>query len=93
MGSLNDEMIDDMMKHYIPDSDGFQNVQPPEGWVEEEQARVESLEDIQLGVIPDGLPQREDRVAVWFSPEELVILKEILEAYSCGGFCQSGLLS
>lgn len=83
MGSLNDEMIDDCMKNYMPDLDGFQNVQPPEGWTppEEETKEIQKVNVFTFVDSPTEVPFRSDIINVAFTPEQLHLLNEVLKRH------------
>jgi hypothetical protein len=62
---------------------GFHNVDPPADFYEEQDAKAEeALKFIEMNDTETDVPHRSDKVRVALSPEQLVILTEILEKYS-----------
>jgi hypothetical protein len=86
MGKHKDDEDVERAKYMLTPEDfdgGFHNVEPPaEFYAEEEKKASEAETFIGMDDSFNGIPHKTDRVQVVFSPEELVILTQVLENYS-----------
>lgn len=76
-------MEDRDLERFPFDVDGFQNVQPPEGWIPpEEEPYVEDTSTVRVFNFidsPTEVPYRSDIINIAFTPEQLQVMKEVLQ--------------